>query len=154
LPNGGNPSFKLSEQEAWFAPLSQVIGDVARRHNLLLEKYYHESPSWSLRFNHPRGGQASVSILNGGASSVAKVESVWHLDDYDQFTRFLHWRRARDVPKDSESVRRELEIELAAILAVPLGQWNQVAKGYERIWGQFTKAAFLAMAPKYPDPLP
>lgn len=152
MPNG-NPSFNLSEQEAWFAPLSQVITDLAHRHNLLLDKYYHQGPSWSLRFNHPRGGQASVSVSNGGPE-VAKVDSVWHLDDYDRFTRFLHWRKPRDVPKDPESVRRELELEFSALLAVPLGEWNQVATGYERVWSRFSKAAFLAMTPKYPDPLP
>jgi hypothetical protein len=151
VPNG-NPSFDLSEQEAWFAPLSQVIGDVARKHNLLLEKYYHEGPSWTLRFNHPQGGQGSVAVSNGGA--VAKIGSVWHLDDYDRFTRFLHWRQPRDVPKEPDSVRRELEFEFSTLLTVPLGQWNQVASGYERVWGQFSKTAFLAMAPKYPDPVP
>src|SRR5579862_6687490 len=143
VPNG-NASFNLSEQEAWFAPLSQAIDDVARKHNLLLEKYYHEAPSWALRFNHPRGGQASVTVSNGGA--VAKIGSVWHLDDYDQFTRFLHWRQERDVPRELESLRRELELEFVAVMALPLGQWNQVASGYKRVWGQFSKAAFQAMA--------
>ena len=152
MPNG-NPSFNLTEQEAWFAPLSQVIDGVARKHNLLLEKYYHESASWDLRFNHPRGGQASVTIYNGGAE-VAKVGSSWHLDDYDQFTRFIHWRPLREIPKEPDAVHHELEVEFGAILAAPLGQWNQVAKGYERIWGQYTKAAFQAMARNLPDPLP
>lgn len=152
MPNG-NPSFNFSEQESWFAPLSQAIGDVARRHNLLLDKYYHEGPSWTLRFNHPRGGQASISVSNGGPE-VAKVHSAWHLDDYDRFTRSIHWRQPRDVPKNPEAVRRELEFEFRALLEVPLGEWNQVATGYERVWGQFSKAAFLAMTPRYPDPLP
>ena len=152
MPNG-NASFNLSEQEAWFAPLSQAIGDVARRHNLLVDKYYHDGPSWSLRFNHPRGGQASVTVSNAGPD-VAKIDSVWHLDDYDRFTRFLHWRKPREVPKDPDSVRRELELEFSALLSVPLGEWNQVATGYERVWSSFSKAAFLAMTPKYPDPIP
>jgi hypothetical protein len=151
LPNG-NPSFQLTHQEAWFAPIAQAINDVALEHNLLLEKYYHESPSWDLRFNHPLGGQASLSLSNGG--DLAKVGSVWHLDDYDLFTRFLHWRKPRDVARDPASVRRELQVELATVLALPLGQWNQIARGYERIWGQFSKAAFNSMAPKYPDPIP
>lgn len=152
MPNC-NPNFNLSEQEAWFAPLSECVGNVARRHNLLLEKYYHESPSWSLRFNHPRGGQASVTVSNGGPE-VAKVGSVWHLDDYNCFTRFLHRRQPRDVSKEADCVRRELELEFATILAVPLGEWNQVARGYELVWGRFSKAEFQAMAPKYPDPIP
>ena len=153
MPNGGNPNFNVVEQEAWFAPLSQAIGEVARKHNLLLEKYYHEGLSWDLRFNHPRGGQASVTVWNGGPE-VAKVGAAWNVDDYDRFTRSIHWRHPRDVPKEPDIVRRELEVEFTSILAVPLGQWNQVETGYEKVWGQFSKAAFQAMAPKYPDPLP
>jgi len=153
VPNGGNPSFNLGEQEAWFAPLSQVIGDVACKHNLFLDKYYHEGASWDLRFTHPRGGQASVTVYNGGPE-LATVGSVWYLDDYDQFTRFIHSRPLRQVTKEPDALRRELEVELAAVLALPLGQWNQVAKSYERVWGQYSKAAFQAMAPKYPAPIP
>jgi hypothetical protein len=63
VPNG-NPAFNLAEQETCFAPLAQAIGGVAGKHNLLLEKYYHEGASWDLRFNHPRGGQASVTIYS------------------------------------------------------------------------------------------
>ena len=151
MPNG-NASFNLAEQEAWFEPLSQAISEVARRHNLLVEKYYHEGASWDLRFNHPRGGQASITVWNGGFD-LAKVGAAWHVDDYDRFTRSIHWRHPRDVPKNPESVRRELEVEFSEILALPLGQWNQVASGYERVWGRFSKARFLAMAPKYPDPI-
>jgi len=51
-------------------------------------------------------------------------------------------------------VRRELEIEFDTILKLPLGQWNQVATGYEKTWGRFGKTAFQGMAPKYPDPVP
>jgi hypothetical protein len=152
VPNG-NPSFDLAEQEAWFAPLAQTIGELGRKHNLLLEKYYHESFSWDLRFNHPRGGHASVTVWNGGPT-VAKVGATWHVDDYDRFTRSIHWRPPRDVAKEPETVRRELELEFTSILALPLGQWNQVATGYEQIWGQFSRAAFYAMARKYPDPIP
>ena len=109
MPNG-NPAFNLAEQETWFAPLAQAIGEVADKHNLLLDKYYHEGASWDLRFNHPRGGQASVTIYNGGAA--AQVGSVWYLDDYDLSTRFIHSRPLRQIPKQSDSVRQELEIEV------------------------------------------
>ena len=152
MSNGGNPSFDLDEQETWFAPLSGAVHELAICHNLLLDKFYHESASWSLRFNHPRGGQASVAVYNAG--DLARVGSTWHVDDYDSFTRSIHWRHPREVPKDADSVRRELKIELTAILALPLGRWNQIASGYERIWGQHSKAAFQANAPKYPDPIP
>ena len=31
------------------------------------------------------------------------------------------------------------------MLAVPLGQWNQVADDYSNIWGRYTKAEFEKM---------
>jgi hypothetical protein len=151
MPNG-NPSFNLVDQDAWFAPLSHVFDEMARHHNLLLEKCYHENAAWDLRFNHPRGGQASVTVPNRG--EWATVGSVWYRDDHDQFTRFIHYRPLRNVPKEPALLGAELERELAEILAVPLGQWNRVAKGYEEIWGQFTKEQFHALARKLPDPRP
>jgi hypothetical protein len=51
------------------------------------------------------------------------------------FTRFIHWRKPREVSKVEDALIEELELELSAILAVPLGQWNQVADGYSNIWG-------------------
>jgi hypothetical protein len=48
---------------------------------------------------------------------------------------------------------QELELELSAILAVPLGQWNQVADGYAKIWGRYTKDEFAKMTPSYPNPI-
>jgi len=151
VPNG-NPSFNLKEQEEWFAPLAEAIRAFARDHNLLLDKYYHESASWDLRFNHPRGGQASITVSNDSAD-FAGVGSVWHVDDFESFTRSIHWRAQRIIVKEPVLLTRELSNEFAAIMALPLGQWTQVAKGYEQIWGQYTKQEFERMAPRYPDPV-
>ena len=151
MPNG-NPNFNLREQEAWFAPLANTIVTFAQAHNLLLDKYYHESSSWDLRFNHPRGGHAAITISNVSADA-AGVGSVWYLDNYQQFTRSLHWRKAREIPRNAAQLREELKAELGAITSVPLGQWNQVATGYERVWGQYSKEEFEKMAPRYPNPI-
>lgn len=151
MPNG-NPNFDLEEQEAWFGPISETIAEFARSRNLFLEKYYHENCSWDLRFNHPRGGRGAVTVYNGG-SDLARIGSTWYLDDYDRFTRFIHWRGLREIPKSPDAVRRELAIELAAILSVPVGQWTQVATAYASIWGQYTKEEFQRMTRQYPYPL-
>jgi hypothetical protein len=96
VPNG-NPSFDLAEQEAWFAPLAQTIGELGRKHNLLLEKYYHESFSWDLRFNHPRGGHASVTVWNGGPRRSGRPgTSTITIDLLARFTGDLRatWQRS------------------------------------------------------------
>jgi hypothetical protein len=75
------------------------------------------------------------------------------VDDYDRFTRSIHWRKSREVSKGANALLEELELELSAILAVPLGQWNQVADGYASIWGRYTKDEFERLQTSYPDPI-
>jgi hypothetical protein len=151
VPNG-NADFDLDVVQKWFSPIAGVLVSFATRHNLLVDRYYHDSPSWTFRFNNPRGGQASVSVSCNAGESAA-IYSSWHIDDYDRFTRFIHWRKPREVSKDENTLIQELELELSAILAVPLGQWNQVADGYAKIWGGYTKDEFAKMTPSYPNPI-
>jgi hypothetical protein len=151
VPNG-DPHFDLRRQEQWFAPLAGGIKAFAREYNLFIDMYYHDSPSWDLRFNHPKGGNASLSISNV-ARDHASIGSSWYVDDYDHFTRSIHWRGARSIRKEPELVREALAEEFHAIIAVPFGAWNQVARGYEAIWGQYTKEQFYALGPHYPKPI-
>lgn len=151
MPNG-NADFDLAVAQKWFSPIAGVLVAFATRHHLLLDRYYHDCPTWTFRFNHPRGGQASVG-LSCHAGPSALIHSSWHVDDYDRFTRFIHWRKPREVSKDEQAVTEELERELSVILAIPLGQWNQVADGYSNIWGRYTKDEFEKMTPSYPDPI-
>ena len=149
MPNGDR-HFDLRLQEAWFAPLADAIEAFAREHNLFVDKYYHDTPGWDLRFSHPRGGNASVCITNLGPDR-AGIGSSWYVDDYDRFTRSIHWRSVRSIEKDARLVREGLAAELDAIVAVPFGAWNQVAKGYEDAGGAYTREQFLALGPQLPE---
>ncbi len=151
MPNG-NYDFDLGAQEEWFASIAPAITAFAVADRLFVDKYYRDHGSWELRFNHPRGGQGAVSVGNR-APSLAYVGAQWHIDDYDTFSRSLYWRDQRDVAKVPEVVARELDIELRAVLAVPLGQWRRVVSDYQDIWGQHTKAEFDRMAHIYPTPI-
>jgi hypothetical protein len=93
VPNG-NPDFDPKAAEQWFAPIAGVLESFAQRHNLLVDRYYHDTPSWTFRFNHPRGGQASLGV-SCDAGETASIYSSWHVDDYDRFTRSIHWRKSR-----------------------------------------------------------
>lgn len=152
MPNG-DPTFDLAAEDAWFTPMAESLHAFANRHNLLLDRYYHHSRSWAFRFNHPRGGQAAIEAHHL-AGDVAGVGSIWHLDDYDRFTRFIYQRKPRHLLKTEPHLSGELDTELAALLALPLGSWNQVVDGYQPVWGHYTKEQFLKMRPAYPDPIP
>jgi hypothetical protein len=150
VPNG-NPDFDFAAQEEWFLPIASAVTSFSESHGLLIDKYYHEGASWDLRFRHPRGGNASVAIYNGGAKG-ALIGSIWYLDDYDKFTRYSHSRPPRVIEKNSTAILKALEVEFVAILAVSVGEWTEVTSGYERIWSQYPKQQFEEMGPRYPLP--
>src|SRR5579872_732750 len=54
MPNG-DPDFNVKELERFFSALAPVLEGFAQRHNLRLEKYYHEEPSWGFLCRHPSG---------------------------------------------------------------------------------------------------
>ena len=145
-------AFDQSAQEKWFAPLADALTRFAREHNLLIEKYYKERTAWDLRFNHPQGGQATITVY-GGADHGASIGSSWHVDDFERFTRSIHSRQLRKVAKDPAVVAEELLEELRAITSVRPGQWSQVATGFQAVWGQHSREELEKFAPRYPDPI-
>ena len=149
MPNG-NPNFSLEEQDAWFEPISDPICQFVSKHGLYLDKYYHESPSWDLRFGHPLGGNASIEVMNGG--NIARLSAVSCLDDYNKFTRFLHRREEVEVPLNAEGISGGLMEELIGTLGTPLGKWTEVRSDYRDIWGRYTRTEFESMGPNYPIP--
>jgi hypothetical protein len=138
--------------EVWFAPLAETIQEFASRHNLLLLKYEHSSPSWTLKFNHPKGGQVSLSISRL-SSTEAEIQSHWYLDDYEKFTRFIYSSPPSNVTRDSKTLRGEFERQFAEILAMDLGRWNRIVGGYESAWSQLSKRDFEAAHAAFPDPI-
>ncbi len=147
----GNPDFDLIRVERYFSPISTCIENFSKRHNLFVDKYYHESESWDLRFAHPKGGNASINIGSLSNREVS-VSSSWYVDNYDSFTRSLHRRGIRPIAMDPNELRKALREELLAILAVEFGKWTEVAGGYEAHWSRYTKEEFEALPPHYPQP--
>jgi hypothetical protein len=150
LPNG-NPDFNLESAERYFAPISTCLENFAKRHNLFVDKYYHESESWNLRFAHPKGGNASINVGRLSKREVS-VSSVWHVDDYDSFTRSVHRREIKPIAIDPDDLREALREELLAILDVEPGMWTEVADGYKAYWSRYTKEEFEALPPHYSQP--
>ncbi len=62
--------------DAYFAEVGEAIESFAAKHGLLLEKYYHDSPSWSLGFGHPKGGQAKLEV-SALSPEATLVSCVW-----------------------------------------------------------------------------
>jgi len=124
VPNG-DPNFDPTEQDRWFQPIAPTIEAFAKRRNLSLEKYFHDSPAWFLRFAHPKGGDASIQITN--FSDLVGVISSWAFDDDDLATRYLHWEDAKRVAKDPHTLVNALNASFRYIVTREFGDWNQVS---------------------------
>lgn len=142
-------SSMLSEVERRFFPYENELTSFASHYGLLVEKYYHGSPTWSFYFTHPEGGQAKLdlSIAEDGEISL---QTVWWQDSYAEFTRFLRWGDTIKL-SDSDKLVSTLDQGLQDTLRWEVGSWTQVADGYESIWGRYSEQEFYDMAPDWPE---
>jgi len=153
MPNGDREFY---EEEApaldlFFSQIADVMNHFASRHNLLLNKYYHQYPSWRFNFRHPKGGLASIEVVKASDESL-KIYGCWWLDDYDKFTRFLK----RDEPElfniGAVNLNEVLEKKFKEILSWELGEWTQVATGYEKAWKPQGREWVEKDVERYPKP--
>ena len=122
---------------AFFSERETEFSTFARAHNLAIDKYYHESPSWSFRFQHPGGGAAAVELLRVDDLTII-VKGSWYIDDYDTFTRYLKWGPGRDFTVAETESSRALEACLNEVVS-----WNRndltPHTGYKKYWSIYTK---------------
>ncbi len=134
MPNG-NPDFyekEFPEYEAFFAPVAHSLRSFSSKHNLMLDRYYHESPSWRFNFRHPKGGVSSLDVIKESESSV-KIGLYWWIDDYDNFTRFVRSDETPSFEVTNADLIPILEEQFSKVLSWELGDWTTIATGYEQI---------------------
>jgi len=143
----------MAEQdyEEYFAPISNALETFASSHNLLVQKYHHDAPVWSLCFTHPNGGQAKIDVSNEENGKLT-VQGVWWLDDYDDFTRYIMWGEKIEVSRDGQAVSTHLGRLLSELLQMPKNSWTNSYSDYKDIWGKYSKSEFEAMTPEWPKP--
>jgi hypothetical protein len=140
------------EYESYFAPFAELVLAFVERHGLLLEKYYHDAPMWSLCFRHPAGGEAKLDISTSDGQRLS-VTGSWWVDDYDLGTRSIRRTDAIEVPFWTPRLRAVLESCLASVVGWRPGQWDQVAGGYHTTWEPYwTKEQFDELQFRWPDP--
>ena len=152
MPNG-NPDFDAEKLDKWFEPIASVIEDFAKRRNLLIDKYYHDSPSWCLRFEHPKGGDAYIALLRDFAGQLL-ISSAWNFSCFEEFTMSSHCRDGEIIERAPGRVAKTLEREFLAVTDLELGNWTSISGGYEDVWGEYSKEEWLSMKSNLPDPNP
>ena len=63
-PNGlGAQNKELKKIDIVFAKIAPVVENFAKKHCLLISKYYHDISSWSLMFRRKKGGIGMIQII-------------------------------------------------------------------------------------------
>jgi hypothetical protein len=152
MPNGSHDfGERLEILEPFFASISDKLNEFASKHELLLERYYHESPSWRFSFRHPRRGVGCVEVMRVFDDSI-KVYIYWWLDDYDQFARFIKRDETPEYVVGEVNLVELLDEQLRTVLSWDPGVWTQVATGYERYWRPMGKVWIERNDERYPVP--
>jgi hypothetical protein len=139
MPNGNHtitPSEWMRIRD-FFHKLTEVLLDFAAMHNLKVDEYYHESPSWSFRFRHPKGGGASVDLERLDDLTI-RITGSWYLDEYETFTRHLKWGPKHDYLLKIIDLRKELEATLREVLSWEKKELTPYPN-YTNSWSKYSK---------------
>jgi hypothetical protein len=139
MPNG-NPPITPSDWvniRAFFQKLSAVLLDFATAHNLSIDEYYHESPSWSFHFRHPKGGAASVSLERVDDSTI-RIDGTWYIDEYETFTRHMKQNLTQDLVLQNINLRSELETCLKEVASWEKKDMTPYS-WYKKVWSRYSK---------------
>lgn len=137
--------------DAYFAPLSPSMNAFIGKYELILEKYHHDAPIWSICFGHPKGGQAKIDISVESEEFVI-IQAIWWLDDYAKSTRSLRWSEKYHVPRNPSDSSVTLHRLFHEVLQWELGIWTEVAEGYQEVWSSFTAESFNTWANPWNKP--
>jgi hypothetical protein len=147
MPNGDPFASPIEWKniKTFFQRLSPILSTFAAAHNLAIDEYYHESPSWTFRFRHPRGGAGGIHVERVDDSTI-RVGSSWYIDEFENFTRYLKSDEGSDLILGAIDVRELLEEKLKDIVT-----WNKsdmtAFPDYERFWSLYSREEWLQMSP-------
>jgi hypothetical protein len=146
VPNG---DYSLTQADwdvirAFFDRHSHTLRSFAASHNLAIDEYYHDYPSWSFRFRHPEGGGATIHVERIDDSKIG-LGTSWYLDDFENFTRYVKADLPAVFDLSGTNLPEVLEMAFRRILAYDKRDLTAHA-GYEKFWSRFTKEEFMQMS--------
>ena len=154
MPNG-DPDWEKKERpilEKFFEKISKVLSEFANSHNLMIEKYYHQGPGWSLMFRHPKGGRAQIEVGKSSDDSVV-VSPSWWIDDYENATRWWKYLEGEKSSLDHNALRTILEDMFKLIISWNKGDLKAYKSKYYNNWKKhYSKEEFKRQEEKYPTP--
>jgi hypothetical protein len=145
MPNGDYSLFRddWKRIRAFFEERSAILLGFATAHNLAVDKYYHDAPSWTFRFRHPKGGGAGVHVERVDDSTV-RVGKLWFIDEYENYTHYVKSEVSGDLLLAAIQLREVLEESLKDIAG-----WNKsdmtAYGGYEKFRSKYAKDEWLEL---------
>ena len=118
MPNG-DPSLSLADWtkiKIFFERLSPILLAFTTAHDVAIDKYYHDSPSWAFRFRHPKGGVGNLEVKRVSESTV-RVNKFWYIDEYEKFTHYIRREEGSEQPLAKIDLGEVLEENLKKLLA-------------------------------------
>ncbi len=125
-----HPAEQWELTKKYFNALSEILTDFASRYNLLIDKYYHDSPSWTFRFKHFHGGVGSIQVSHWADDDKVNISTIWYYDDFGTGIRYSKSAPPSEFQLKEIDLLRVLEDMLKEIINWKPGEWNhQTEKG-------------------------
>ena len=153
MPNGSQHFYEqeLPALEAFFSRIETVLTQFGDVHNLKIDRYWHQLPSWRFSFKHPKRGLACIEVIKESDTEI-KIYSYWWMDDFEKATRYSCRLETEPFMPDARKLQPLLESILSEILSRPLDAWSEIKSGLEQIWSIYSKEEFLKFEDSYPLP--
>ena len=141
---------ELPKIEGFFSEIAETVINFSKKYNLLIDKYPHQTPTWNLRFTHPKGGEAYIEVSKNVEDIIA-ISGHWFVDNYEEFKKYIKGSAPALIPlAQKKLLGNYLTKELGAMLVWEKGTWSSVSEGYEKDWGRYSKEKFYEMKNKLP----
>ena len=121
MPNGDH-SLSHADWErirAFFEERSALLLGFAAAHNLAVDQYYRDGPSWTFRFRHPKGGVGGIEAKRVSESSI-RLNMSWYIDEYGNFTHYFKQEEGSELAVARIDLTKILEDSLKSLLG-----WNR-----------------------------
>lgn len=118
MPNG-DPTWgerELPELEKFFGKIANVLEEFAGKYNLMIDKYYHQSPAWYFRFRHPVDGVGQIEVVKNEDNSL-NICAGWWVDYYDTTRRDLKSSGIIKISTNHVILRKTLEEMLRLVFS-------------------------------------
>ena len=143
MPNG-KQDFEITELpglEAFFAPVAVVLEGFASRHQLKIEKYYHQNHAWDFDFRIPdAGGVGKIQVLRVDGDKVLVVGSR-AMSDFERFQRSTYSWNCGTIARDDPRLPTVLRSLLQEMLTLPIERLVPDGRDYRILWSNLEAVA-------------